>query len=55
MAKPNFPHYGAVLVNGIEFDRHCGIGATTRAGSDGAAWAMMRPSTFLGVASVDHG
>jgi len=40
-----------VLVNGIEFDRHCGIGATTRAGSDGAAWAMMRPSTFLTLAT----
>lgn len=45
-----FPHHGTIIHNGYSFDR-TGIGATARSGSNGAAWVMMRPRTFLSLAT----
>jgi len=50
MSEFCFPHFGAVVCNGVTFDR-VGIGAVPRPSTDGAFWAMMAPETFLSLAT----
>lgn len=50
MPSQIFPHFAATYVGDVCFDRN-GIGVTSRGFDEAALWVLMRPSTFLSIAT----
>lgn len=50
MPKIDFPHFMAIEHEGILYDRNA-IGCVDHSFNEGAIWTLMRPSTFLEIAT----